>query len=407
MPPRKKTSGSWTDRVISTIQKNAQAEDKKAMAFTLNKASAISDNWTWIDFCDPATGDPCLLLEYLTGCRGMLCGRMVKIEAMEGVGKSSYCFLQYAMGQRQNAFCWHGESEHAPPPPDYIASFGCDPEALLIQQPGSIERAFYSMEEIVKTIRENEDPEMKNPIIASLDSVSGFGSDAQMDADELPEPGDLSGGLGAHARAVSRWFRDRGYILEKNKVLLLMTAQLKMKIEVGFKAKGGGGPKETTIAERPMNFHATMRIVMSANPLKNDVGLDVGDMLNLVTQKNKLSPKHRKVTLHHYRDHGFDMITPTCDWLREFSPWSLPDGSTFSISQAGAYIKSDRLLNGKSVHSNYEGKQEMMQAFYADPALLTNIRQKLRIRGFGFDFEKRYQISPEEAEDLAETDAQS
>ena len=403
MAPRKKAiTGNWTDRVIGVIQKNAQAEDKKAMAYTLSKASALADNWTWVDFIDPATGMPCILLEWLVGCRGLLCGRMVKVEALEGVGKSSYCFLQYAMAQKQGAYCWHGESEHAPPPPDYIASFNCDPSLLLVQQPGSIERAFYAMEEFIQTIRTQEDPEMKHPIVVSLDSISGFGADSQIDEEEIPELG-ASGGLGAHARAVSKWFRDRGWTLDKNKVVMLATAQLKMKIETGFKQKGGGPPKDVTIADRPLNFHASIRLRMSSTPLKDKNMEDVGEYLTLHTTKNKLSPKNRQVTLHLYRDYGFDLVSPTCDWLRTFSPWQLPDGSTFSITQAGAYLKSDRLLGGQNVHSNTEGKKELMTAFYADEGLVRAVRERLRIRGFGFDFEERYQLSAEEAEDQADT----
>lgn len=397
---------NWLDTVINTVQKNARSAEQKAMSASLKNAGSIGEDWMWIDFVDPKTGLPCLLLEWLFGCRGALCGRMIKIEAMEGVGKSSYCFLQYAMAQKAGGYCWHGESEFAPPPPDYIASFGCDPDNLAIQQPGSIERAFTAMEQFVSAVRDKVDPDMQHPIVVGLDSISGFGSDVQIDADDIPDPSDTKG-LGAHARKVSQWFRDRGHILDSRKVLMMVTAQLKEKIEIGMvkSLKGAGSKQGTTIAANPLNFHSTIRLRMTSSVMRDKGGNDIGEHLHLLTTKNKLSPRNRQITLNHHRDTGFDLMSPTLDWLRTFTPWTLPDGSVFDIQQAGAYIKCDRLCDGKSKHSNEEGKRELMEAFYADEDLVMQCREYLKIRGFDFPFERRYRMSAEEAEDNNVVDA--
>lgn len=400
---------------MGTINKNARAVDKKEIANSLSRASAVTDSWRWIDFVDPALNVPCLLLEYLFGTRGSLCGRMLKIEAMEGVGKSSYCFLQYAMAQAHGGFCWHGESEHAPPPPDYIASFGCDPENLLIQHPGSIERGFYAMEEVIKAIRADDGPDPtpmhkvngklvpsgephKYPIVVGLDSISGFGADAMIDADDVPDPG-LVGGLGAHARVVSKWFRDRGSVLDKKDVFMITTAQQKATINTGFGAQFAN-KDDTTIAARPLNFHASWRVKMRTRALKDKkTNEDVGEYLVMKTVKNKLSPKGREVELHHYRDFGYDLTTPTHDWLKAQTPWILPDGSSFDITANGAYTRCERLA-GASNFQGEEGKQELMLLLYEDKELLALCREHLRIRGFGFDFEKQYTPTQSEIEDI-------
>lgn len=400
-----KKDKNWTDSVIKSVIKNAgQSKDKNVIAGSLMTASRVGDNWKWIDFVDPLTGLPCLMLEWVFGTRGLLCGRMTKIEAMEGVGKSSFCFLMNGMAQRQGGFCWHGESEQAPPPPDYIASFGCDPDKLLIQQPGSIERGFYAMEEVIKSIRTAADPKMQYPILVALDSISGFASDALINTDDIPDP-DNTKGLGAHARKVSQWFRDRGHTLQARQVHLMCTTQLKEKIEIGFSApKGAGNKQGTTIAANPLNFHSSWRIRMTAQVLRDKEGEDVGEILTLLLTKNKLSPRNRFVSLHHYRDHGFDMMSPTLDWIKKYTPWTLPDGTVFDIEQRGAWIRSERLLDGKNVPSNREGKEKMMRAFYADKQLLNQCRELLRIRGFGFDFETRYTVEMAEREDsIADT----
>lgn len=405
MAAKRKSEGDWMDRAVATVQKNAKAEDKAAIAHSLSVASDISKNWKWMDFIDTRLGTPCLLLEWLVGCRGLLGGRMAKLEALEGVGKSSLCYLFYAMAQKNNGYCWHGESEHAPSPADYIASFGCDATRLLIQQPGSIERAFYAMEEIIKYLRANEDPECKNMIVAGLDSVSGFGSDAHIDEEEIPEIG-TQAGLGATARMVSRWFRDRGFILDKQQVVLLATSQLKQVINTFKGPPGSGGAKapeeDTTVAARPLNFHATLRIAMTSQPLWSDEKKNVGEYIKLRVKKNKLSPKERRIDLHHYRELGFDMTAPTVDMLRELCPILLPSGDSFNLEGTG-YVNSPMLLKGKNVRSNREGKEELMMDLYANKPLLMQIREALRIRGFGFEFEKRYTPSQLEVEDLNDT----
>jgi len=384
----------WTDKVIGTITKNARSDAHKAMSASLKTASRLTENWTWIDFCDPHLRQPCLALEWLFGSRGLLCGRMMKMEALEGVGKSSLCYMFHGMAQQQGCFCWHGESEDAASPPDYIAKFGCNPTELLLQQPGSLERSFEAMEMVIKNIRTDIDPAGDHPILASMDSISGFGSDAQMD-DAGNNP-DGNAGLGAHARAVSRWFRDRGYILEKQRVVLLATTQLKEKINTaGFTPQTGAGSRSgTTIAANPLNYHATWRLRMSATRLRDsNSAVDIGEKLTLLTTKNKLSPRERALTIDHYREAGFDMMSATCDLLRELSPIILPDASVFEIKQAGAYVKSPTLLGGKNVHSNRAGKQELVEDLYKNEALLMQIREALRIRGFGFAFETQYNVA--------------
>lgn len=373
----------WTDTVIKAVNKNA-GSDKEKMGRQLQAASSIDSDWRWMDYIDPKEGTPCLLMEWLTGTRGLLAGRVAKIEALEGVGKTSLCFLFYAMGQKGGHYCWHVESEQAPPTPDYIASYGCDPRNLLIEQPKALNAALSSLDNITNIIRTKEDKDYANLILAGIDSVSGLASDEKQ-AMEVQDADDTSG-LGYHARVLSQWLRNRNQkVLAERRAILLFTAQLKDKINTGFSKAGGD---ETTIASKPMNYYSTFIFKMGQRKLGEGKERD-GDLIWIKTQKNKLSPKHRKIELHLYKNEGFDMMSPTAMWIRQNTPIMLPDGTPFSFdAKGGGYTECPNL--GIKVKNNREGYRELMHALYADTDLLMAVRESLRIRGFGFDFETQY-----------------
>jgi RecA/RadA recombinase len=386
------------DAAMDVLRKNAK-KDKRSSGFETVKSE--TDNYRYIDFWDPKMNMPCLGLEWLWGARGLLCGRMLKLQAPEGTGKSSWLMLMYAMAQQTaNAWCIHEESEGTVAPPDFVASFGADPDNILMPklQTRSIEAAFADIDWTTAKIRGEIDPDKVSPIVVGMDSISGFGADTNMDENDY-DSAVASGGLGVHARVVSKWFRDRGFILEDRDVLLMITAQTREKISTGgFSAPGE--KKKTTLADNPLNFHASYRMEMYSTKLK-DGATQIGETVHFTTTKNKLSPKGKTLAIDLYWDHGFDLQSATCDLLRKYSPFGLPDGSTFDIQQRGAYIKCP-ILGDKNVHSNPEGKLAIMQGICNDESLLKLVREAMRVRGFGYDFERRYQLSEAELEDNTE-----
>lgn len=384
------------------LQKLGKKEGTNCINITT--ATQATKNWKYIDFIDPLTNQPALILEWLLGARGMLAGRVVKIEAEQGVGKTAWMMLQYAMGQKTaNAFCIHQESEGAILPPDYIAAFGTNPDEVLINRPGSIERCMMSTDMFTNAIRDTEDPTCTRPILVGVDSVSGFGADADMEEETL----DLTStkGIGSHSRALSRYFRDRTMFLEEKCVLLTMVCQYRANIQISkgpFTPHQAPGSEKTTIGAKPIDYHSSYRIEMRSAQLKTSDGENVGEKVTFKTSKNKISPKGREITLDLYRGKGFDMVAPTIEMLKD-NPIVLVDGRTLRVEQAGgAYLRCPLLLGDSTVKSNPEGKREILEMLYADKELLMRVREALRIRGFGFDFETKYMPSKEEIEDLTE-----
>lgn len=129
------------------LQKNHEASEVYC-------ASDIMKSWRFVDFYNPLQKIPSLSLEWLFGGRGLLAGRIIRLQASYGTGKSSFMWLMYAAAQAlSKAWCYHVESEATPPPPDFIESFGCHTDNLLIAHPRSLEQCFEGLDEMLAEIR--------------------------------------------------------------------------------------------------------------------------------------------------------------------------------------------------------------------------------------------------------------
>jgi len=390
---------------LNEIKKLYDKKDK-------NKLSTLgSSQIRWIDFLDPKTGMPCLPLEYLWGCRGIVPGRMLKIEAEEGIGKSAYVTLCYGIGQRAQANCLHLEAENAIAPRDFIASFGCNPDQVLNVEleTKSIEACFNEIDYRTEKIREL-DP--TSPIMVGVDSVSAFGAgDAATDAAQDISAAGGGGGLGLHARFLSRWIRDRWTAVARRDAFVMVIAQVREKINTGM-PQHGGGPQKTTIAARPLNFTSSFRLDLSSGKLRDKDGNDYGEIVHLKTIKNKLSRKGKKVDIPLVWDHGFDMAYALVELLVTLTkkePLKLVDGRALKVERVGPWIKAP-LVSEKNISTSNNAM--FAEKFYSNTDLLMAVRETLAIRGFGFKFETDLELGkhvmsplPDRDEDDDVTDA--
>jgi hypothetical protein len=424
MSPRKKKNAVPADPIQGALAiMAAQAKTQKMSGIGFETVADQSKNWRWIDFQDPKTGQPCLLMEYIWGARGFLAGRMLKIEAEEGVGKSSFLMWMYGAAQQTcDAWCVHSEGELATAPDDFIASFGCDPTKIIAPALDirSIDECFNKLDWMSYQIRRAPkkegdnviDPSMDKPIVMGVDSVSSFGAASNME-DDGHAITSSQGGLGTHARFLSQWFRDKWSAQAKRDVFLMVIAQVRDKIDTGPSFPGGPPKKKelTTLAARPLNFHCSYRLHLRATEIRHkdgpDAGKAYGETVTFKVTKNKLSPKGKQVKIPLIWNEGFQMESATVDLLNMLSPIDLPNGSQFTLVKKSGGWTDVPMLQAKAFKSGSD--KEIMTGIYANQDLLMQLREALRIRGFGFEFETRYTPSAVELEDieLAEPDAGS
>ena len=398
-------------RAASLVGRLSESQEKR----NVYCASDITKNWRYIDFYNPLQNLPCISLEYLFGCRGLLAGRLIRLQAAYGVGKSSFMWLMYAAAQKlANAFCYHLESESTPPPPDFISSFGCDPSDLAIECPGSLERSLEKMDEVMAQIRGGvaekvKDPEtgkmrktkftnpldkdFGSPIIIGMDSFSGLPLAVRAEQDILDQ--DKTAKIAAHSLKMSNYLQERSERFNDCQALLMIAAQEKTAIKLGPAAFGGGGSGKTSLGDKPIGFYSTYCVDMTGHKyIDKAVGLDIGERITMITTKNKLSPKHRMLNMYLIRDHGFDLIKTDADFLLKHSASPLKGVA----SKTGQWIKCPPLQE-----KAFTSDLDFVQAFYANTELVEACREALRIRGFGYDFETKYMLSESEIEDNSAT----
>lgn len=370
----------------------------------LPNMSLCKDNmsgWTYIDFCDPRTGMPCLPLEYLFGMRGFLVGRVLKWEADEGVGKSSLSLLSFGMGQRTcDAFCLQQETEDAEMPENRIAELSCDPAKTWRNPVTELVKCFDEVNSFTKALRTDHDPGKTRPIMVVVDSISNL-AENEMEEQELKknpdasllDTTDFSRNLpGKHARFLSTWFRNGGTaMLKDRKVMLMLVGQLKQSIPMG--AMQYAPPEKRTLGGNAINFHSSFRVqVQAAKLLENN--RHVGDTVTMYTEKNKVAPRRRRVSFDLYTIGGFDLMSGVIGTV--MNAYGVVDSKQgiplFNVTVSGGYYTWPELSDKKMRAT------DLAEKLYANTDFLMAVRERMRIYGYGFDFEKNYSIQQAEAD---------
>lgn len=358
----------------------------KAASF-VSKASDSYEDVTYLDFLDPKTGTPCLPLEWMFGTRGLITGRLLNMVALEAVGKTSLVMMFVGMFQKTvDSYTIYAETEETPLPPDRIEELGADPYKILLNDPTSMKNCMENMVDVVKDIRNQVDPQMLHPIVNIIDSVGSL-SEKELDR----ETGEVEGndGTAQHAREFSKFFRRTLDYFAHNNVVLITTSQEKEKIGMSFGAKN----ETSYIAEKPIRFHSSWNLDLINITNKDVIGdAEFEQCVRMRCTKNKLSVKGRSVDVMMYRDsRGWDFSMANRHLL--FGSYSPFEPGTYG--SGSGYYRHDRIQSstGKGVPWD-----EFLERFYQDEELVMQCRERLKIRGFGFDFETKFHQGAKETE---------
>lgn len=390
----------------------------------------------WIDMYDPVKNRPCLSMEWLLGARGFPAGKVYQLRASFSSGKSSFLYYVYGCAlhgskgpEDRNAWVMHVETEGAPNPPDYVAQFGFDPSLFMYVKANDLNDLFKKIDTFdmalhggrdgtvnpetgratkSKFTKENAlDPDMLKPSIVGVDSLSNVGSDAGGDFVDL----DKSEKPGGDSKDVRRFFRAREQDYDNHKLTLFVTTHETTEIKTGPGA-GYGGPKSTARNQKAIGMALTIAIDTKDYPWKDADKNVLGSKQILTTFKSKLAPRNRTITLFRKNLGGYDMARTDLEFFmgdpknnncstNPFMPGGFlcPEGAKCGITKVrGGY--SAPLVSDKI----FKDADEFVDALYSDSDRLMKIRELMRIRGFGFDFETKYTISDNDLSAESEVD---
>lgn len=385
----------------------------------------------WIDVYDPIKNRPCIAMEWLLGARGFPVGKVYQLRGSFSSSKSTFLYYVYGCAMRgstmndRKAWIAHIETEGAPNSADYVARFGCDPRLFLHIKTNDLNDMFRRIDvfdmslhggrngtvnsETGRTIKSKFpkedalDPDMKKPAIIGIDSLSNVGSDAGEDFVDI-EKSERPGG---DSKDVRRIFRARGQEYDRRKLTMFVTTHETTEIKTG-PGTGYGGPKSTARNQKALGMALTIALeTLDAEWKGGKDGKEVlGSRQYLKTFKSKIAPRNRKIVLYRKLLGGYDMAETDLQFFlgdpknnncaeNPFLPGGFlcPEGAKCGITKVrGGW--SAPMVSDKT----FKSADEFVEALYSDEERLRKIREHLRIRGFGFDFETKYSV-PQDSDD--------
>lgn len=200
---------------------------------------------------------------------------------------------------------------------------------------------------------------------------------------------------------------------DNHKLTLFVTTHETTEIKTGPGA-GYGGPKSTARNQKAIGMALTVAIDTKDYPWKGGKeGKEVlGSRQMLTTFKSKLAPRNRTITLFRKSLGGYDMAVTDLEFFmgdsknnnchnNPFMPGGFlcPEGAKCGITRVrGGY--SAPMISDKV----FKTADEFVEALYSDEERLRKIREHLRIRGYGFDFETKYTMPEAEPEPVSVPD---
>ena len=241
-----------------------------------------------------------VLDNYVIGCGGLPCGRVVEVYSEEGSGKTSFLLAALAGAQREDGLAALEETESALQT-DRLAVFGVDRDRLLVAQPDTMEEVLQEIEMILQHA-----PKGGGPILIGWDSLAATPTKDEVEKGIAPEKN-----MDGRARILSAAFRQIVPMAAEKRACILIVNQIREKIGVMF------GDKYTTPGGKAVKFAASVRIqILGGKAVKRGEG-HIGKDVTFLASKNKLAPPWRKARVRLSYESGWDDEWSTLEFAKD------------------------------------------------------------------------------------------
>jgi recombination protein RecA len=224
-------------------------------------------------------------LDLALGIGGLPKGRIIEIYGPESSGKTTLALSVIAQAQKDGAWAWYGDMEHALDP-QWAETLGVNLDKLLISQPDNgeqcMEMAMYFMKTGVIDI-------------IVVDSVASLVTKAEL----AGEAGDAH--IGQQARLMSTELKKMSPTISRMKCICIFINQIREKIGVMF------GSPETTPGGRALKFYSSVRMDVRRIGSIGAKGNEIGNKLKITIKKNKLAPPFKICETQLIFETGFDI----------------------------------------------------------------------------------------------------
>jgi len=214
---------------------------------------------------------------------GIPAGKITEIVGEEQAGKSLLATQILANAQKLGGIAVYLDTENAASP-DFMKRLGINLNKLVYLQPGSIEDCYAAIE---KTILMARSKDTQCPVCIVWDSIAATPPQAEIEGDYDP-----NSRIGLAGKAHAKGLRKITKMVGSDKVTLVLTNQLKVKIGVMF------GDPLTTPGGKAIPYHASVRIRLTKSKEISQGAAKLKETLGFHTYakvfKNRLGPPMRK-----------------------------------------------------------------------------------------------------------------
>lgn len=285
-----------------------------------------------------ATGS--LAFDIILGKGGLVFGRSVELFGQEGSGKSTICLEIIAKAQKLGLKCAFADKEQALDP-EYAEKLGVNVNELIIFQPNSGEETLSIIETLIKS---------GSVDVIILDSVAAL--NAKQDLEKTFED---NAKMAQRASMLTRFFERINGPLAKNKVLLILTNQMRANLSPYGKptTTGGGWSLKHSVSQR-IEIHPVEKLI------DNKTGVIYGNTVRVKTVKNRMNSPYKEATFDIIFGEGIDKIKDLVSIAIEVGV--IEEGT------AKWYTYGDKM----KVH----GIDQAKEFFKENPGVLQEIREK-------------------------------
>ncbi|MCK9430167.1 MAG: DNA recombination/repair protein RecA [Candidatus Omnitrophica bacterium] len=252
---------------------------------------------------------------------GLPFGRIVEINSLEGAGKSLLCAHIIANTQKMGGIGIYIDTENAADR-TFLNAVGVDTKAMLYTQLDTVEDIFDTIEQMILKVRESD---KDKPLVIIVDSVSAATTKVESEADYSKD-----GWSTTKAIILSKAMRKMTLLIAKQKILLVLTSQLRQKLGAPVFAE-----QWTTSGGKAIPFHSSVRIrLKSVGQIKgtyNNFEQIVGVKTNAKVIKNRIGPPFRHVNFDIHFDSGVQDYISWFDFMIDIGMITKASGKKYQM----------------------------------------------------------------------------
>ena len=274
---------------IRTIRNSLNKDDEDKITWDLTKDDSPAFVRDWL-----STGST--ILDYIISNRrdgGVPCGKITELQGEESSGKSLICAHLIANTQKKGGIAIYLDTENASNP-DFMRRIGVDLEKLIYVQPGTIEKAFEIIENVIKTLRAKAP---NQPVTILWDSVGNTPPQAEIEGTY-----DANARMGLGAKAMAIGLRKTTDLIGREQITMVFTQPLTYRMDAGMY----GDPLGTKYG-KALPYHSSVRLRVSSSTKLKDKSNDIyGIVTNGRIIKSRLGTSHRTCKFEIHFDYGID-----------------------------------------------------------------------------------------------------